>query len=390
MTCGVKVVRWGLSSSFILGDSGSHGRPDSATASEDFRLPRPSDKSFLLFAERLSSLAQVTHHTYYVLHYLEFSPLLSDILSDTFFNILSDISFDILSDISFGMLVTYLLTFFLWRSGTQHWTHGIAAEVRHATLLSKDRGWGPARNTELTGSQLRSGTQHWSHRIAVEVRHATLISPDRGWGPARNTDLTGSRWGPARNTDLTGSRLRSGTQHWSHRIAVEVRHATLISPDRGWGPARNTDLTGSRLRSGTQHWSHRIAVEVRRATLISRDRGWGPARNTDLTGSRLRSGTQHWSHRIAVRSGTQHWSHRIADEVRHATLISRDRGWGPARNTDLTGSRLRSEGGEGRGRRRRRRRKRRRRQADIKSNNPHLTGGEKIETTPYKMSPYKF
>ena len=141
-------------------------------------------------------------------------------------------------------------------------SHRIAVEVRHATLISQDRPWGPARNTDLPGSPLRSGTQHWSHRIAVEVRRATLISPDRGGGPARNTDLTRSR-------------LRSGTQHWSHRIAVEVRHATLISPDRGWGPARNTDLTRSRLRSGAQHWSHRIAVEVRHATLVSPDRGWG-------------------------------------------------------------------------------------------------------------------
>ena len=117
--------------------------------------------------------------------------------------------------------------------------------------------------------------------------------------------------------------------------------------DRGWGPARNTDLTGSRC-------SHRIAVE--HATLISQDRGRGPARNTDLLGSRLRSGTQHWSRRIAV-------------EVRHATLLSPDRGWGPARNTALTESQLRrrrGEGGEEGGGR----------QADIKSNNPHLTGGE--------------
>ena len=166
-------------------------------------------------------------------------------------------------------------------------------------------------------------------------------------------------------TDLvTGSRLRSGTQHWSHRIAVEVRHATLISQDRGWGPARNTDLTRSRLRSGTQHWSHRIAVEVRHATLFSQDRGWGPARNTDLTGSR-------W------RSGTQHWSHRIADEVRHATLISPDRGWGPARNTDLARSRLKRRGGGGRGGG-----QEEGRQADIKSNNPHLTGGEKTYRSP--------
>ena len=35
-------------------------------------------------------------------------------------------------------------------------------------------------------------------------------------------------------------RLRSGTQHWPHSIAVEVRHTTLASHDRGWGPARNT------------------------------------------------------------------------------------------------------------------------------------------------------
>ena len=96
------------------------------------------------------------------------------------------------------------------------------------------------------------------------------------------------------------SRLRSGTQHWCHRIAVEVRHATLISQDRGWGPARNTDLTGSQLRSGTQHWPPRIAVEVRHATLMSQDRGRGLARNTDLAGSRWRSGTQHWSHMLAV------------------------------------------------------------------------------------------
>ena len=87
------------------------------------------------------------------------------------------------------------------------------------------------------------------------------------------------------------------------------RRGTLISQDRGWGPAQNTDLTGSRLRSGAEHLSHRIAVEVRRGTLISQDRSWGPVRNTDHTGSRLRSGAEHWSHRITA-------------EVRHATLNS--------------------------------------------------------------------
>ena len=66
----------------------------------------------------------------------------SDILSDISFDILSDI----LSDIS---------------------PHMIAVEVRHGTLNSQDRGWGPARNTELTRSRLRSGTEHWTPRIAV-------------------------------------------------------------------------------------------------------------------------------------------------------------------------------------------------------------------------------
>ena len=48
-----------------------------------------------------------------------------------------------------------------------------------------------------------------------------------------------------RNTGITGSRLRSGAEHWPHRIAVEVRCGTLASQDRGCGPARNTDHTSS-------------------------------------------------------------------------------------------------------------------------------------------------
>ena len=70
------------------------------------------------------------------------------------------------------------------------------------------------------------------------------------------------------------------------------------------------------------------------ATLNSHDRSWGPARHTALTWSQL----------------------------------------GPARHTELKGSRLRSGARQGRGGRRR---GEGRGQADIKSNNPHLTGGEK-------------
>ena len=67
--------------------------------------------------------------------------------------------------------------------------------------------------------------------------------------------------------------------------------------------------------------------------------------------------------------------------MQHATLNSQDRGWGPARHTELTGSQLRRTTGGGRGGRG---------EGggeggevtDIKSNNPHLTGGAKKDTPP--------
>ena len=66
--------------------------------------------------------------------------------------------------------------------------------------------------------------------------------------------------------------------------------------------------------------------------ISSHDCGWGPARNTKLTGSRLRSGTEHWTHRIAV---------------------------GDEENEEKE--------------------KKKEKTTNIKSNNPHLTGGEKHE-----------
>ena len=77
-----------------------------------------------------------------------------------------------------------------------------------------------------------------------------------------------------------------------------------------------------------------IAVEVRRGTLNSQDRGGGPARNTDLTGSRLRSDTEH------CRGGG---------------------GDGPTQNTDEEQEEEERDA------------------AHIKSNNPHLTSREKKE-----------
>ena len=169
-------------------------------------------------------------------------------------------------------------------------------------------------------SQVRSGTPHWTRIIAVEVRYATLNSQNRSWGPAHSTEHTRSQLG-------------SGTPHWTRRIAVGVRYATLNSQNRSWGPAHSTEHTRSQLGSGTPHWTRRIAVGVRYATLHSQDRGWSPARHTELTGSQLRSDMPHWTHRIATGQGD--------------------------------GRRGGGEEGEGGGE-----------ETDIKSNNPHLTGGE--------------
>ena len=179
-----------------------------------------------------TSFRQIFWHSWHIFEHSfwhPFSDILSELLSDISSDI-PDIFLTILSDILsqtffLNFFQTYLLTFFLTYLVTSCnyffetfflqllLILSIAVEVRHATLNSRDRGWGPARHTELTGSRLRSGTPHWTHGLAVGVRHATLNSQDRGWGPARHTELTGSR-------------LRSGTPHWTHKIVVEVRHIT--------------------------------------------------------------------------------------------------------------------------------------------------------------------
>ena len=103
------------------------------------------------------------------------SDILSDISFDTLSDISSDTSSDILSDISFDI------------------SSDILSDISFDILSDTFRGWGPARNTGLTGSRLRSGAEHWTHRIAVEVRRGTLASQDHGWGSARNTDHTSSQ-----------------------------------------------------------------------------------------------------------------------------------------------------------------------------------------------------
>ena len=112
----------------------------------------------------------------------------------------------------------------------------------------------------------------------------------------------------------------------------------------------------SRLRSGAEHWSHRIAVEARPGTLISRDRGWGPTHHIEHT----------WSQENPARHTEHTWSQERDEEV--------EEDWDA------------EEEEEARRRKRRRRRRRRRTSADIKSNNPHLTGGEKPRTHPWDWS----
>jgi len=71
-----------------------------------------------------------------------------------------------------------------------------------------------------------------------------------------------------------------------------------------------------------------------------------------------------------LRSGSAHWDLEFAVEARQCPLGSGARGGGPAVPTGIWTARRR------RRTRRRRRMRRRRRRRTIKSNNPHLAGGE--------------
>ena len=204
----------------------------------------------------------------------------SDILSDISFVILSDISPGLLSDISSDIL--------------SHALSGISPDIL-CDILSDVFLFFP------------------TYLLTFFLKYLLTFFPRRGWGP------------PARNTELTWSQLTS-TEHWAHTIAVEVRHGTPNSHDRGGGPAR-------------VHWTHMIAVEVRHGTLSS----------IAVEG---RQGTLS-SIAVEVRQGTLS---SIAVEVRQGTLSSHHRGW--------------RRGGE----------EEEEKQADTKSNNPHLTGGEKPTT----------
>ena len=86
--------------------------------------------------------------------------------------------------------------------------------------------------------------------------------------------------------------------------------------------------------------------------------------------------TATWKSRL--RSGSAHCDLQLSVEVRQCPLGSGARGGGPAVPTGIWTARRRRRVRRRRRRRWRRRRRRRRRTALIKSNNPHLAGGEKV------------
>ena len=127
--------------------------------------------------------------------------------------------------------------------------------------------------------------------------------------------------------------MRSGREHWAWMVVVEVRQGTLGVDGRGWGPAGNT--------------GQMVVVEVRQGTLGVDGRGWGPAENTVDRGSRRRRTTR---------------TTRRTRRTRRRRRRTRQEAAGGGR---------RQEAAEGC-------RRRKEEATDIKSNNPHLAGGEKL------------
>ena len=115
---------------------------------------------------------------------------------------------------------------------------------------------------------------------------------------------------------------------------------------RRWGPAGNTGCGWSWLRSGREHWAWLVVVEVRQGTLGVDGRGWGPAENTVDRGSQLDEDDED-------------------DEDEEDDEDDKDG------KDDKEDEEDEEE---------RRRRTRQEEATDIKSNNPHLAGGEKHRT----------
>ena len=127
-------------------------------------------------------------------------------------------------------------------------------------------------------------------------------------------------------------------------LAVEVQRCPLSSE-------------GPRLRSSAAHWARKVP-------------GWGPAVPTALGTWRLRSSRAHSDRKPAVEVQQCPLRAEVGEEIGDE-LVRRKWTWKLMQTWSRRNWRRRK-----RRRRRRRRRRRMRRTALIKSNNPHLAGGE--------------
>ena len=129
---------------------------------------------------------------------------------------------------------------------------------------------------------------------------------------------------------------------WHIYLAFEVQRCALNSE-------------GPRLRSSGAHWARQVP-------------GWGPAVRTELGRSQVEV------QRCALSSGA-HWAPKLAKSLAKSWQGNSGR-WSGGRGGRRGGGRGGGEGGGGR-------RRKRRRTTLIKSNNPHLAGGETSATTKY-------
>ena len=185
----------------------------------------------------------------------------------TFCLVLSDILLTFFLAYLLSFFLTYLLAFFwhiLWYSFWHYFWHIRWHFVWHSFwhifwhffshLISGLR----SENNGQRRSQLRSG-RHWAQMVTIEVRHGTLGSDGRGWGPTRSTQLRPGRehrtwllgWGLAGNTGRDCSQLRSDGEHWTPLLAVEVRQGGRTGGAGGgrggggdWHKSNNPHLTG--------------------------------------------------------------------------------------------------------------------------------------------------
>ena len=182
------------------------------------------------------------------------------------------------------------------------------------------------------------------------------------WGPAVHTELGRSQVEVQRCTlSWAGPRLRSSGAHWAGQVpGLRSSGAHWAGQVPGWGPAVHTELGCSQ--------------------------GWGPAVHTELGSSQVevQQCTLSWAAR-RLRSSCAHWAGKLAKSLAKSWQGGSGHGSGGRGGGGETGGGGgggegggggRGEGGGGAGSGGQL--ARRRRTALIKSNNPHLAGGEKI------------